>query len=156
MYECAFCHRSTNSTYNTKICDGVWLDLCLECADLTQMVASPIRVTERDKIIFSMLETRRQRQSYNKNQTSPNVQFTAIGRMWGALLSLHLGIPVFDVPGWLVCILMSAIKLARLTSLPTLQDSYEDGMNYIALAHECYNEDHPNPPKKADNNLDPN
>jgi len=59
-----------------------------------------------------------------------------IGRSWGALLSEYTGTRVPDLPGWLVSLLMVALKNHR-HALPfrCSNDDAVDGINYFRFAH---------------------
>jgi hypothetical protein len=56
--------------------------------------------------------------------------FTAIGRMWGALLKIE------DIPGWQVGLMMDAFKSVRCFANPYKDDSWDDKSGYIKHARD--------------------
>ena len=52
-------------------------------------------------------------------------EFTAIGRVWGALLKID------DIPAHEVALLMDALKTVRLFYNPAHEDSYNDKFGYL-------------------------
>ena len=51
--------------------------------------------------------------------------FTAIGRIWGALLKID------DIPAHEIALLMDSLKSVRLFNTPDHQDSYDDKIGYL-------------------------
>ena len=60
-------------------------------------------------------------------------EFTAIGRVWGALLKID------DIPAHEVCLLMDALKSVRLFNNPDHTDSYDDKLGYLRHYEEIVN-----------------
>ena len=56
--------------------------------------------------------------------------FTAIGRMWGALLKIE------DIPDWQVALMMDAFKSVRCFANPLKDDSWDDKSGYIHHARD--------------------
>jgi len=54
-----------------------------------------------------------------------SARFTAIGRIWGALLEID------DIPAHTVALLMDALKSVRLSHDPSHEDSYNDKLGYL-------------------------
>jgi len=54
--------------------------------------------------------------------------FTAIGRIWGALLGIE------DIKAHEVALMMDALKTVRLFNDPTFIDSWDDKDGYLRLA----------------------
>ena len=52
-------------------------------------------------------------------------EFTAIGRVWGALLKIE------EIPPYTVALLMDALKTVRLMHNPNHSDSYDDKIGYL-------------------------
>jgi len=57
-----------------------------------------------------------------------DVNFTAIGRMWGALLKIE------DIPAFEVALMMAQLKLQRILANPYKEDSWLDLQGYIRHA----------------------
>ena len=68
-----------------------------------------------DKILEERLE------QYGDAKT----EFTAIGRIWGALLKID------DIPPAKVALMMDSLKSVRLFHNPTHEDSYYDKFGYL-------------------------
>jgi hypothetical protein len=57
------------------------------------------------------------------------------GRVWGALLSEHLGFEIPDIPPHMVTLLFAAAKLNRAARPRRIVlDDYVDGINYLAFS----------------------
>lgn len=56
--------------------------------------------------------------------------FTAIGRIWGALLRID------DIQAHEVALMVDALKTVRLFNDPTYIDSWDDKTGYVRLARE--------------------
>ena len=54
--------------------------------------------------------------------------FTAIGRMWGALLKIE------DIPAYQVALMMAQLKIQRILANPYKEDSWLDLQGYIRHA----------------------
>jgi len=62
------------------------------------------------------------------------VEFTAIGRIWGALLKIE------DIPPHEVALMMDALKTVRCFANPTYLDSWIDKQGYTQHGMEIANE----------------
>lgn len=80
-----------------------------------------------------------------KNRTAQynNTRVTGhqeLGTVWTTILNAWLrkyGIRIPTIPGWVVALLLSALKLLRVAISPNVTDSYDDAINYIAITEEC-------------------
>ena len=68
--------------------------------------------------------------SRQEDYGDPKDKFTAIGRMWGALLKIE------DIPDWQVALMMDAFKSVRCFANPLKDDSWDDKSGYIHHARD--------------------
>lgn len=65
------------------------------------------------------------------------INHDAIGKQWTGLLENHFNAKLpHDIPGFMVALMMVAVKLNR-ESFAHTSDNYVDGHNYLDIAAEC-------------------
>lgn len=92
--------------------------------------------------IFERVRAVRRERTANYAQEQPSRRrqgFARIGYIWGGILAEYLDMEPLELPGWLVATMMAALKCWRIVANPKQDDSYVDGINYTAIAEECYN-----------------
>ena len=70
-----------------------------------------------------------------KDYGPPDINMTGIGLIWTAQLRNWSGIADFPViPGTIVALMMTGLKLNRLAKSPDHKDSYDDADGYLEIA----------------------